>query len=125
MQQEIITKAVEKLNFEHKKCKGLSQKGNAVKEYVFEALTTFCQQNEEFSQAVFNKQESLKECIEQTVKSCGSSISDIDVYKKAVSFYFLGATVHFEMKIDLGDGGYSNLKPEGKSLTVSLDELFD
>ena len=125
MNQEIITKAVEKLNFEHKECKGLTQKGNAVKDYVFEALITFCQQNEEFSQAVFNKQESLKECVEQTVKSCGTSISDIDVYKKAVSFYFLGATVHFEMKIDLGDGGYSNLKSEGKSLTVSLDELFD
>lgn len=125
MQQEIITKAVEKLNCEYKECKGLSQKGNAVKDYVFEALTTFCKQNGEFSQAVFNKKENLKKCIEETVKSCGSSISDIDVYKKAVSFYFLGATVHFEMKIDLGDGGYSNIQAEGKSLTVSLDNLFD
>lgn len=125
MQQEIITKAIEKLNGEYKECKNLSQKGSAVKEYVFKALTTFCQQNGEFSQAVYNKDESLKACIEHTVKNCGSSISDIDVCKKAVSFYFLGATVHFEMKIDLGDGGYSNLRPEGKSLTVSLDDLFD
>lgn len=125
MNQEIITKAVEKLSNEYKDCKNLSQKGNAVKEAVFESLKTFCQQNEEFSQAVFNKKDSLKMCIEHTVKDCGASISDIDVYKKAVSFYFLGATVHFEMRIDLGDGGYSNFESKGKSLTVSLDDLFD
>ncbi|MCH5205680.1 MAG: hypothetical protein J1F09_01920 [Oscillospiraceae bacterium] len=126
--------AIKKLDAEHKKCKDLSKKGAAVSPAVLDALKTFCGQNEEFSQAVVQSDKSVKDCIEHTVKSCGSSISDLEVYRRAVKFYFPGADVHFVMTVDLGDGGFSNAqttqetareeqKPQG--LQLSLDELLD
>ncbi len=118
--------AINKLNEEFKQATKMSQKASAVKEYVLEALIMFCEQNEEFARAIVQTKQTIAQCIEETVNKCGSSISDIEVYKKAVQFYFHGATVKFSMTIDLGDEGFSN-KQTSKSgeLTLSLDGLLD
>jgi len=121
--------AINKLDTEFKDCKGLSKKGAAVSSAVFDALKNFCAQNAEFSQAVVQMDKPIKDCIESTVKDCGNSISDIEVYRKAVQFYFPGADIRFAMTIDLRDDGYSNnvnseeKKPSG--LQLSLDDLLD
>lgn len=128
-------KAIKKLDTEFKECKSLSQKGKAVSSAVLDALKTFCRQNTEFSQAVVQSDKPIKECIESTVKGCGGSISDIEVYRKAVQFYFPGSDVRFSMTIDLGDEGFSNSAeisddpelpavPAKKGLSLSLDELL-
>ena len=109
----------EKFKKELKSAK-LSQKGNAVKNAVVTALTDFCRQNSEFAQAVEQSYKSVADCIEYTVKKAGNSISDLDVYKKAVEFYFPGATVKCQLTVDLGDGGFSNEKS-----VLSLDDLLD
>lgn len=64
------------------------------------------------------------ECVENAVKGTGGGISDIEVYRRAVSFYFKGADVHFNMTIDLGDGSddEETVRP---SVSLSLDSLLD
>ena len=113
--------------------KKLSRHGAVVAEPVLNALCGFCEQNAEFAQAISQSGKSFKDCVESAVKGAGSAISDIDVYRRAVEFYFEGATVHFQMTIDLGDGGFSNEetaeipapadKPSG-GLSLSLDDLL-
>ncbi len=130
----MIEQAIEKIKREFKDSKGLSNKGLSVGPSVVDALVTFCRQNEEFAQAVVQSGKNVNKCIEHTVHNCGSSISDIEVYRRAVEFYFSGATVRFEMVLDIGDGGFSNKKetppaadpaPTGrKPLRLSLDDLF-
>ena len=56
-------------------------------------------------------------------KDVGSSISDLDAYKKAVQFYFPGAEIEFQMKIyvnpfDKAGGGKENIK------TLSLLDIL-
>ncbi len=124
--------AIAKLNAEFNAAKKLSKCGEIVAKPVLEALTQFCQQNSEFAQAVVQSNKDLKECIESTVKGAnGKGISDIEVYRRAVAFYFEGAEIHFTMTIDLGDGGFSNDAPEAvpaptvkKGLQISLDDLL-
>lgn len=128
--------AIEKIDKELKGAK-LSPKGKAVGNSVVNVLKTFCSQNDEFAQAIVQSSNTVDKCIEYTVKDAGSSISDIEVYRRAVEFYFKGATVKFEMVLDLGDGGFSN-KPipaeealaENKAqskppIRLSLDDIFD
>lgn len=119
--------AIDRLNKEFRDSKGLSQKGKAVSAAVLTALTNFCEDNGEFAQAVVQSpaDKTIKDCIENTVKGAGNSISDIDVYKKAVQYYFPGADIHFEMRIDLGDCGFSNDGKSENSMRLSLDEFLD
>lgn len=125
--EDYITQAIEKLEKESKEAKGLGSKGSAVKDYVLDVLSAFCKQNNEFAQAIVQTERTFSDCVESTVKDCGSSISDLEICKKAAEFYFMGATVKFEMIIDLGDEGFSNKQTaEGNSsLNLSLDDLFD
>ncbi len=124
--------AITKLNAEFKAAK-FSKCGAVVAKPVLDALTQFCRQNSEFAQAVLQSGKDIKDCIEFTVKGAnGKGISDIEVYRRAVAFYFEGATVSFVMNIDLGDGGFSNSAPAQetapaalkKGLQISLDELL-
>ncbi len=129
MNTEIIEQAVEKIHRERDENKSLSKKGEAVGLSVVGTLITFCRQNAEFAQAIVQSDKNVGECIEYTVKDSGSSISDIEVYRKAVEFYFTGATVRFEMVLDLGDGGFSNIAsepvtPAKKPIRLSLDDLL-
>ena len=130
----MIEQAIEKIRQEFKEAKGLSNKGISVGQCVVDTLILFCQQNEEFAQAIVQSGKTVGACIEHTVHNCGSSISDIEVYRRAVEFYFSGATVRFEMVLDIGDGGFSNKRETPpaaapsptvrKPLRLSLDDLF-
>lgn len=76
------------------------QKENAMKGAVQNTLLDFCRQNEEFAQAVAQGG-TFPECMTAVANGAGSSISDLDAYKRAVSFYFPGAEVRMHMTIDL------------------------
>lgn len=122
--------AVKKIKSELKNAK-LSQKGKVVQSAVADALILFCNQNSEFAQAVEQSGKTAAECVESTVKGVGQSISDLEVYKKAATFYFPGARVKFNMTIDLGDGGFSNnsdndtTPKKSEQMQLSLDDLLD
>lgn len=91
--------AVKKLEEAEQKGVG-GQKERAMLSAVAAQLKNFCQQDEEFAQAVVQGG-TLGECLKKVAAGTGSSISDLDAYKKAVQFYFPGAEVHMELTIDL------------------------
>lgn len=108
--------------------KGLKQE--AIASAVREALESFCVQETEFEQAIEQSGKTFQACLDEVVKDCGSCLSDIEAYRRAVKFYFSTAMVSFRMEIDLcGNNGAE--KPitmtETKSdvLSVSLDDLLD
>ena len=115
--------AIEKLNKELKEFKSGDRKASAVKDAVADTLKTFCQQDEEFAQAVVQTDKTLSDCCETIMKDTGSSISDLEVYKKAVNFYFPGADIKMTMEIDL-IGSAAESKPQGKVIKLSIDDLF-
>lgn len=92
--------AIKKLEVEQKGVSG--QKERAMLSAVAAQLKSFCRQDEEFAQAVVQGG-TLGECLKKVAAGIGSSISDLDAYKKAVQFYFPGAEVHMELNIDLID----------------------
>lgn len=111
----MVDVAIEKIRREFKECGKLSRCGAAVGGSVVEALELFCRQSREFAQAVVSCSKSVGDCIESTVRKCGASISDIEVYRRAVSFYFPGAEVRFDMIVDLGDGGCPGEEEQGEA----------
>lgn len=112
-----------------KECSALSigKHEAAMKTAVCNALKEFCRQDEEFSQAVVQGG-SFLDCMKAVAKNVGSSISDIEAYRRAVLFYFPGAGVHFDMRIDLC-ASVDNEQSEGTAgqggrMLVNLDEFF-
>lgn len=116
--------AVEKLEKEKKEC-GSDKHVGAMKGAVCDALLEFCKQDDEFSQAVVQGG-SFKDCMEAVAKNAGSCLSDLEAYQRAVKFYFPGAGVHFQMKIDLcasvNEENESSEKKDG--ILINFDSFF-
>ena len=91
--------ALEKLRAEYKAGK-YDRYANAMKNDVHRTLECFCKQDVEFAQVVAQGG-TFEDCMKAVAKNCGSSISDLAAYRKAVQFYFPGADVRFNMSIDL------------------------
>lgn len=109
--------ALDKLRAEFKAGK-YDRYANAMKNDVHRTLESFCKQDAEFAQAVVQGG-TFEDCMKAVAKDCGSSISDLDAYRKAVQFYFPGADVRFNMSIDLcasvDDGQEDAPHPDQKS----------
>ncbi|MBQ2994771.1 MAG: hypothetical protein IJD56_04655, partial [Peptococcaceae bacterium] len=86
--------------------------GAVIKTYVHSALAGFCKQNESFAQAVINGG-TFAECIKYCTDGIGGNtgISDIDIYRRAVQFYFPGARVDFKIQI-MTDGAETIIHEE-------------
>lgn len=97
----VFEKAIEKLEQGLKECKG-DQKVSVMKKPVHDALAGFCEQSEEFARAV-EEGKSFAECMAAVAKGCGSALSDLEAYKRAVKFYFPGADVRMTLTIDTGN----------------------
>ena len=115
-------KAVEKLSAS----KITGNKERVMAALVADTLRSFCDQNEEFAQAV-SQGGSFQECMNHVAKGVEQSISDFDAYKKAVQFYFPGAEIRIQMRIDLiGDAdkveNAEEKKPEG--IVINLEDLL-
>lgn len=110
--------AKERLKQEHKEVKG--QKERAMSSSVRDTLLEFCRQNEEFAQAVVQGG-SFQECMTAVAKGVGSSISDLEAYRRAASFYFDGAKVKFQMVIELEPAEAS---PVQGGLLLNLSDFF-
>lgn len=96
---EFIEKALEKLKNQY--ITGKFDKYAAImKASVKATLEDFCRQDEEFAQAVAQGG-SFEECMKAVARGCGSGISDLEAYRRAVKFYFPGAEVRMQMSIDL------------------------
>lgn len=93
-----------------------------------EALTLFCSQSKEFTQAVEQSDKTFQECLDSIAKGINKTggISDFDVFKAAAEFYFKDVKIYFEMHIDLGEGDEpaESVQPESKTLSISLDDFL-
>lgn len=136
---EIYDKALAKLDKENKSFKGGSH-ASVMRKDVVEVLKSFCSQEDEFAQAIFETDKTLSDCLEYVAKGVkGSSIRDLDAFKRAAEFYFKGADISCVMHIDLvGSARQSSPdiimtsavqtsesdKPKSAALSLSLDDLF-
>lgn len=105
----------------------------AIASRTAEALQLFCSQSPEFTQAVEQSGKSFQECLDKVAEQINGrrSVSDFDVFKMATEFYFLGAVIHFDMRIDLGEEQAQH-QPKAEEQTkaksdieLSLDSLLD
>ena len=107
-----------RLNDEYGKVKG--QKENVMKSSVRDVLLEFCRQNEEFAQAVAQGG-SFPDCMAAVAKGVGSSLSDLEAYRRAASFYFDGARVNFTMSIQLEPAA---VEPQQTGILLDLSDFF-
>lgn len=117
------TQAVNKLTAERSAISDRREKVMAPA--VLETLKTFCLQDQEFAQAVAQGG-SFSACMKAVADGVGTSISDLDAYKRAVQFYFPGAQIRMQMTIDLiGDAVQPEIsKSEGESIVLDLMALL-
>ena len=111
----------------------LDKYGEAMKSAVHKALLDFCQQNNEFAEAVAQGG-SFKDCMAAVGKCVkGNAISDIEAYAAAVKFFFPGAGIDVRMAINLTESVDNNAAapepqepPKQKApVMVSLNDFFD
>lgn len=74
--------------------------GKVIYKPVAEALKQFCS-NQQFAAAILASDKTLSDCCKAITKGVTNAISDIEVYRRAVQFYFAGADVKFDMRIIL------------------------
>lgn len=110
--------AERRLKEEYKEVKGTKE--SAMKGPVRDALLEFCRQDEEFAQAVAQGG-SFKDCMSSVAKGVGSSISDLEAYRRAAAFYFDGAKIQFHMTIQLTP---AKTGPDRGGILLDLSDFF-
>ena len=110
--------AERRLKEEYKDVTGYKE--SAMKSAVRDALLEFCCQNEEFAQAVAQGG-SFQDCMKAVAQGVGNSISDLEAYRRAASFYFDGAKVQFSMTIQLEP---AETGPDRKGILLDLSDFF-
>ena len=120
---EYFPNALEKLVEQFAKLPGVGNK--SAQRMAFFVLGLSENEAEEFAQAIVQGG-SLSDCISTVLKGVGGSISDLEVYKRAVAFYFPGADVRFSMEIDLAPAAaQSDNKPDKpKGLLLDLSAFL-
>ena len=113
-----VQQAVERLEREVKAFKG-NKYESVMSGAVAEALESFCRQNEEFAQAVVQGG-GFADCMAAVAKNCGSALSDIEAYRRAAAFYFQGARVKMELKIQLEP----DAEEPGKVINLDFSDFF-
>jgi len=110
--------AISKLRKELEQVKG-GAAINVMKRPVCDAVIAFCQQNEEFAQAVVQGG-TFDLCMKHVAKGVGSALSDFDAYRRAASFYFEGAQVKAELHIQLEPVEYDT----SNDIVLNLTDFF-
>ena len=117
--------AIKKLKSELKGAK-CDKYGNVVKNLLCEKMCKFCEQDEEFAQAVVQGG-SFENCIKAAVVGATNHTEDNEIYNKAVQFYFPGAAVHMTLSIDLCAsvrGGPEPMEPKRGGIVLDLTDFL-
>ena len=129
--KQMQSDALKKLDEEYRRGK-YGQKEMVMKSAVLAKLKDFVRQDEEFAQAVVQGG-TFEECMKAVAKGVGSSVSDIEAYTKAVRFYFPGAEIKVQMKVNLAPHTNDEYVAEDKAdpvpakpvgVTLCLDDFF-
>lgn len=97
---DIISLAIEKIKAEFEHFSG-GTKEKAVSSYVSNILQDFCKQDERFADVIYKFKRTLSDCCSEIMKGVTSHISDIDVYRNAVKFYFPNSEISMNMSIEI------------------------
>ena len=117
------SQAIQKIDDSVKAYRG-NNYGNAMKDYVAGILKEFCEQNEEFAQAVVQGG-SFYDCMTAVVKKVkASSISDLDACRAAAEFYFPGCVVEFQMKIHMSKFEAEEPAEDAGGVILRLEDFF-
>lgn len=118
----MLEQAIKKIDKELKEFNAGS-KETAVSRYVADTLKSFCIQEPEFAQAIVQNDKTLSDCCKEIMKGVGQAISDIEVYRRAVQFYFPGSDIRTNMRINL----CASVESErvDNIINLSLDDLID
>lgn len=92
--------AIAKLNKELKELKSNDRHIKVMARPVHDALVEFCRQDAEFAQAIVQGHP-FAECMAAVAKNCGSALSDLEAYRRAVQFFFPGADIRMQMTVIL------------------------
>lgn len=101
--QNVTTKAIDKIKKETENFKG-SRYAEAVHQEVSETLINFCEKNTQLANVIAKTKRTLSDCCEECVKEVkNGKLSDLEVYKRAVGFYFPNSKVSMIMAVQLGE----------------------
>ena len=118
-----LDKALKKLEEEYKSG-SFDKYANIMKSAVKNTLADFCRQDDEFAQAVVQGG-SFTDCMKAVAKNCGSGISDLEAYRRAVQFYFPGAEIRMQMTIDLiGDAAKADETENAGALILDIMQFL-
>ena len=115
--------AIAKLRNELNSVRG-DRRVSVIKQPVRDALVEFCYQSDEFAQAVCQGG-TLNDCLKSILNGCGDAISDLEAYRRAVKFYFDGADIRFQMRIDLCASVKDAPAQRPKEKSPIVLEMFD
>ena len=118
----MVNQAIEKLDREYK-AGTYDRYAEVMKKDVLQTLKYFCGQNEEFAQAVVDGG-TFENCMKAVAKNCGHGLSDPEAFRRAVQFYFPGAGVQVQYKIDLCDSVKEAPHPDGPCVVLNLEDYF-
>lgn len=94
---EYRDEAIKKLQREDAAAK-YDRYGQAMHGYIRARLEEFCDQDDEFAQAIAQGG-SFEDCMKAVCNKIGQSISDLEAVSRAVNFYFPDKKVLFRMEI--------------------------
>lgn len=115
--------AIDKLRQEDKQAKH-DRYALVMHSAVREALEDFCRQDEEFAQAIVQGKD-FGACMKAVATGCGSGLSDLEAYRRAVRFYFQGAEIRMTLTIDLVGAADAVKSEETKKRAGILLDLTD
>ena len=124
---DLQNRAVEKLKKEHEENKKLyGRAASIMAKDTLKALIFFIGQDEEFADAVLQNSQTFGDCMKEVEKNCGSSLSDLEAFKRAVRFYFPGAEIEYQMKIYVNPHELEDkLRAESGEKDFKILSLFD
>ena len=107
------------------KANKMDRYGELMKEDVCEALLSFCEQDEEFAQAVVQGG-SFSDCMKAVAGQVkGNVLSDMKAFGTAVGFYFPGAGIDVKMRIDLcADAKKEETEESAGGVLIDLSAFF-
>ncbi len=120
----MLLQALSKLEKEIEGFKG-GTKEMAVYKPVADALKSFAKQDAEFAQAIAQSDKTLSDCCKKIMSGVGDAVSDIDVYRQAVRFYFAGAEVEMHMTVKVNPAGNMPENSDSNIINLSFADLFD
>ena len=94
----IVSSATKKLDEEEKAFVG-GFKAKLIFPHVCKTLRGFIDEDDRFAKVFANTARTVSECCAAIVDKSGDALSDLEVYRKAVQFYFPNADVEFKMNV--------------------------